>query len=225
MQNRLGTHPPMGTFSQSSILTGRIKVRIIWIRTMDMSDEVQIMRKVEVRRLASPRPRQDRQALPYGVLSFQLFVGTIFPTRRKRYTDPETGLRIKWTNRKYRIPIELYPCRVEEKFIMRELEGEWIMKKEIRMISKDGTISKFLGYTSSKEEEDGEEEEEEEKEEEEKKRSKEASQMRSNSEPPGYVATDNDVESDHESTARSEPKCKEMEDTCESDIRPKPDSF
>ncbi|GJZ35020.1 hypothetical protein Tco_0580837 [Tanacetum coccineum] len=33
---------------------------------------------------------------------------------------------------------------------MRELEGEWIMKKEIRMISKDGTISKFPGYTSSK---------------------------------------------------------------------------
>ncbi|GKE13314.1 reverse transcriptase domain-containing protein [Tanacetum coccineum] len=95
---------------------------------------------------------------------------------------------------------------------MRELEGEWIMKKEMRMISKDGTISEFPGYTSSKEEED----EEEEKEESEKKRSKEASEMGSNSEPPGYAAIDNEVESDLESTARSEPKCKEMEDTCES---------
>nr|GEW05455.1 hypothetical protein [Tanacetum cinerariifolium] len=47
------------------------------------------------------------------------------------------------------------------------------MKKETRMISKDGTISEFLGYTSSMEEED-EEEEEEEKEESKKKRSKEA---------------------------------------------------
>nr|GEU50104.1 reverse transcriptase domain-containing protein [Tanacetum cinerariifolium] len=66
-----------------------------------------------------------------------------FPTGRKCYTDPEMRLKIKQTDRKCRIPIKLYPCRVEEKLIMRELEGEWIMKKEIRMISKDGTISEF----------------------------------------------------------------------------------
>ncbi|GJW30997.1 putative reverse transcriptase domain-containing protein [Tanacetum coccineum] len=142
--------------------------------------------------------------------------GTVFPTGRKRYTDPETGLRIKRTNRKCRIPIELYPCRVEEKFIMRELEGERIMKKEMRMISKDGTISEFPGYTSSKEEE-GEEEENEESE---KKRSKEASEMGSNSKPSGYAVIDNNVESDLESTARSEPKCKEIEDTCERMVEP-----
>ncbi|GJZ76550.1 hypothetical protein Tco_0641222 [Tanacetum coccineum] len=68
-------------------------------------------------------------------------------------------------------------------------------------------------------------EEEEEKEESKKKRSKEASEMGSNSEPPGYATIDNEVESDLESTARSEPKCKEMEDTCESGVRPNPDSF
>ncbi|GJZ55276.1 putative reverse transcriptase domain-containing protein, partial [Tanacetum coccineum] len=56
-------------------------------------------------------------------------------------------------------------------------------------------------------------EEEEEKEESKKKRSKEASGMGSNSEPPGYAAIDNEVESDLEITAKSEPKCKEMEDT------------
>ncbi|GJZ97939.1 putative reverse transcriptase domain-containing protein [Tanacetum coccineum] len=66
------------------------------------------------------------------------------------------------------------------------------------------------------EEEDEEEEEEEEEEELEKKRSNEASEMGSKSKPPGYAAIDNEVESDLESTARSEPKCKEMEDTCES---------
>nr|GEV04512.1 putative reverse transcriptase domain-containing protein [Tanacetum cinerariifolium] len=70
-------------------------------------------------------------------------------------------------------------------------------------ISKDGTIFKFLEYTSSKDEEEDKEEE------------KEAPEMGSNSEPPGYAAIDDDVESDLESTARSEPKCKEMEDTCE----------
>ncbi|GJU86944.1 putative reverse transcriptase domain-containing protein [Tanacetum coccineum] len=132
---------------------------------------------------------------------------------------------MKRTNRKCRIPIDLYPCRVEEKLIMRKFEGKWIMKKKMRMISKDGTISEFSGYTSSKEdekeadeeeeeeddeedeeEEDEKEEEEEEKEELEKKRSKEASEIGSNSEPPGYTAIDNEVESDLESTARSEPK-------------------
>ncbi|GJT59295.1 reverse transcriptase domain-containing protein [Tanacetum coccineum] len=107
------------------------------------------------------------------------------------------------------------------------------MKEEMRMISKDGTISEFPGYTSSKEEkeeeeeekeEEEEEEEEEEKEESEKKGSKEASEMGSNSESSGYAASDNEVESDLDSIAMSEPKCKEMEDTCESRIRPKPDS-
>nr|GEV35021.1 putative reverse transcriptase domain-containing protein [Tanacetum cinerariifolium] len=137
---------------------------------------------------------------------------TVFPTGHECYTDLETGLRIKRTKRKCQIPIDLYPCRVEEKLIMKELKGEWIMKKKIRMILKDGTISKFLGYISSKEEEDEEEE-------------KEASKIGSNSKPLGYAAIDDDVESDLESTARSEPKCKEMEDTCESGVRPKPDSF
>ncbi|GJV04523.1 hypothetical protein Tco_1338092 [Tanacetum coccineum] len=112
---------------------------------------------------------------------------------------------MKRTNRKCRIPIDLHPCRVEEKLIMRKLEGKWIMKKEMRMISKDGTIFEFSGYTSSKEEKDEEEEEEEEKEESEKKRSKEASEIGLNSESSGYATFDNEVELDLKSTARSEP--------------------
>nr|GEW76357.1 reverse transcriptase domain-containing protein [Tanacetum cinerariifolium] len=56
-------------------------------------------------------------------------------------------------------------------------------------------------------------EEEEENEELEKKGLNEASEIRLNSESPGYTAFDNEAESDLESTARSEPKCKEMEDT------------
>nr|GEW22814.1 hypothetical protein [Tanacetum cinerariifolium] len=101
---------------------------------------------------------------------------------------------------------------------MREVEGKWIMMKEMRMILKDDTISEFPVYTSSKEEEeekDEEKEEEEENEVSEKKRSKKASEMESNSKPSGYTAIDNEVESDLKSTARSEPKCREMEDTCE----------
>nr|GEW47755.1 hypothetical protein [Tanacetum cinerariifolium] len=64
-----------------------------------------------------------------------------------------------------------------------------------------------------------EEEEEEEKEESKKKGSKEASKIRSNSESLGYAAFDNEVESDLESSTRSEPKCKEMEDTYESEMQ------
>ncbi|GJT58164.1 putative reverse transcriptase domain-containing protein [Tanacetum coccineum] len=140
--------------------------------------------------------------------------GIIVPTGLKRYKDPETRLRIKQMNCKCRIPIKLYPCRVEEKLIMRKSKGKWIMKKEMRMILKDGTISEFTGYTSSKEEEE-EEAEEEEKEESKKKGSKEALEMGSNFESSGYATSDNEVESDLESTTRSEPKCKEMEDTYE----------
>nr|GEV10381.1 reverse transcriptase domain-containing protein [Tanacetum cinerariifolium] len=111
------------------------------------------------------------------------------------------------------------------------IEKKCIMKKEMRMISKDGMISKFPGYISSKEEEeeyeeekDEEEEEEEGKKESEKKGSKEALEMRSNSKSSGYAASDNEVESDLESTTRSEPNYKEIEDTCESRVRPKLDS-
>nr|GEW01776.1 retrotransposable element Tf2 [Tanacetum cinerariifolium] len=64
---------------------------------------------------------------------------------------------------------------------MRKLEGKSIMKKEMRMILKDGIVSKFPGYTLSKEEEKEEEEdekeEEEEKEDSKKKESKEANGM------------------------------------------------
>ncbi|GKA24371.1 hypothetical protein Tco_0710404 [Tanacetum coccineum] len=93
----------------------------------------------------------------------KFYWGIVIPTRLKCYTDPATGLRMKWTNCKCRIPIDLCLCRVEEKLIMRKLEGKWIMKKEMRMISKDCTNSEFPGYISSKEEDEHEKEEEEKK--------------------------------------------------------------
>ncbi|GKC77062.1 hypothetical protein Tco_1127836, partial [Tanacetum coccineum] len=67
---------------------------------------------------------------------------------------------LKRINRKIRIPIELYPCRVKEKLTMKEVDGETIMKLEMKMIAKDGIVSKFPGkfpgYTPSKEEEEPE---------------------------------------------------------------------
>ncbi|GJY17275.1 hypothetical protein Tco_0388766 [Tanacetum coccineum] len=67
--------------------------------------------------------------------------------------DSETEARMKHTNRRVRIPKGLYPRRIEEKLTKKQVGGEWIIEREMPMISKDGTISKFPKYHSSEEEE------------------------------------------------------------------------
>ncbi|GKA40024.1 hypothetical protein Tco_0732617 [Tanacetum coccineum] len=79
--------------------------------------------------------------------------GTAFATGRKRFTDPETKLRMKHTNRRVQIPKGLYPRRIEEKLTKKQVGGKWILVKEMLMISKDGEISEFPEYHSSGEEE------------------------------------------------------------------------
>ncbi|GJZ71824.1 putative reverse transcriptase domain-containing protein [Tanacetum coccineum] len=76
-----------------------------------------------------------------------------FATGRKRFTDPDTKLRMKHTNRKVRIPKGLYPYRIEEKLTKKQVGGEWIIERDMTMISKDGTISKFPEYHLFEEEE------------------------------------------------------------------------
>ncbi|GKD17059.1 hypothetical protein Tco_1206217, partial [Tanacetum coccineum] len=62
----------------------------------------------------------------------------------------------KRSNRKIRIPTSLWPCRVEEKLTLEEVDGQTVEKLETRIIARDGTITKipgrFQGYVSSKEE-------------------------------------------------------------------------
>ncbi|GJW52704.1 putative reverse transcriptase domain-containing protein [Tanacetum coccineum] len=110
--------------------------------------------------------------------------GTTFATGLKRFTDPVTKLRIKHTNCRFRIPKGLYPRQIKAKLTKKQVGGKWILVKEMTMISKDGEISKFPGYHHLKK----------------KKRSQGAN------EPLGYEASDKEVESDLESTARSKPK-------------------
>nr|GEU31960.1 hypothetical protein [Tanacetum cinerariifolium] len=110
------------------------------------------------------------------------------------------------------------PLTYQERFSY-EGSSKWKdhMKERMDSLRKNKTSKEVLEAKMveiMKVEEEEEEEEEEEKEESVKKRSKEASKMGSNSEPPGYAAIDNEVESDLESTAMNEPKCKEMKDTC-----------
>nr|GEU41168.1 reverse transcriptase domain-containing protein [Tanacetum cinerariifolium] len=104
-------------------------------------------------------------------------------------------------NRKIQIPIDQYPCQVEEKLTIKEVDGKTIMKLETKMIAKDGTISKFpgkfLGYTLSEEEE-------------------EASEKWPNYKLLSYAVSDSD--SDLESMARNGPKCNELEDTLTNNV-------
>nr|GEV76422.1 hypothetical protein [Tanacetum cinerariifolium] len=130
-------------------------------------------------------------------------------TGRKGFTDRKTGIWLKQISRKIRIPIDLYPCRVEEKLTIKEVDGEPIMKLETKMIAKDGTISKFPGkfpgYTPSKEEEEPK-----------KKGSKEAPEKGPNYEFLNYAVSDGDL--DLESTSRSGHKCNELEDTLTNNV-------
>ncbi|GKD56236.1 hypothetical protein Tco_1289623, partial [Tanacetum coccineum] len=59
-------------------------------------------------------------------------------------------------NRKIRIPIAMWPCRVEEKMTLKEVDGQTVEEIETKIIAKDGTITrvpgKFQDYETSKEE-------------------------------------------------------------------------
>nr|GEU54383.1 hypothetical protein [Tanacetum cinerariifolium] len=83
--------------------------------------------------------------------------GIIYPTGPKHYQDPKTRHRVKQTNCKCHIPIELYPCRIEKRLVIRDpredpkgKEGEKIMKRELRVVTESGSNSGFLEYSTSK---------------------------------------------------------------------------
>ncbi|GKE91433.1 hypothetical protein Tco_1572528, partial [Tanacetum coccineum] len=58
-------------------------------------------------------------------------------------------------NRKIRVPIAMWPCRVEEKMTLKEVDGKTIPEFETKIIAKDGTITRvpgtFQGYETSEE--------------------------------------------------------------------------
>ncbi|GKC19686.1 hypothetical protein Tco_1021836 [Tanacetum coccineum] len=88
---------------------------------------------------------------------------------------------------------------------MRVVDGETIMKYETKISANDGTATKLPGkfprYPLTNEEE-------------------EEPNKGPNYELLSYSISDSDL--DLESTARSGPKCSEMEDTCESGVQPNP---
>ncbi|GKA83964.1 hypothetical protein Tco_0805559 [Tanacetum coccineum] len=58
-------------------------------------------------------------------------------------------------NRKIRVPIAMWPCRVEEKMTLKEVDGQTIQEFETKIIAKDGTITRvpgtFQDYETSEE--------------------------------------------------------------------------
>nr|GEW89769.1 reverse transcriptase domain-containing protein [Tanacetum cinerariifolium] len=65
--------------------------------------------------------------------------GTVFKTRRKSFIEPGTGLRMKRTNHRTRVPIGLYPCHIEEKMTIKEVRGELIMEWKTKITTKEVT--------------------------------------------------------------------------------------
>ncbi|GKA78060.1 hypothetical protein Tco_0784597 [Tanacetum coccineum] len=74
------------------------------------------------------------------------------------YYKPGTRAWVRRGSRKIRIPIDMYPCRVEERLTIKLVKGEEVLKIETTVTAKDGTITKFLGkfpeYKPTKEEEE-----------------------------------------------------------------------
>ncbi|GKE60329.1 hypothetical protein Tco_1510696 [Tanacetum coccineum] len=72
----------------------------------------------------------------------------------KCYIDPISGCKIWRTNRKFRIPIDLYPCKGEESMTMKKVGDQTIRVIRKRRIDKEGNVSRFQEYNTSDEEEE-----------------------------------------------------------------------
>ncbi|GJU92501.1 hypothetical protein Tco_1304924 [Tanacetum coccineum] len=80
--------------------------------------------------------------------------GIMRSTGIKRYIDLISGCKIWRTNRKCRIPIDLYPCKVEESMTMKKVGDQTIRVIRRRRIDKEGNVSRFQEYHTSDEEEE-----------------------------------------------------------------------
>ncbi|GJY50241.1 hypothetical protein Tco_0441088 [Tanacetum coccineum] len=71
--------------------------------------------------------------------------GTVFATGCRSFIEPGLGHRMKRTNRRTQVPIDLYPCHIKKKMIMKKVRGESIMEWKIKVTTKEGTVIKFPG--------------------------------------------------------------------------------
>nr|GEU46564.1 reverse transcriptase domain-containing protein [Tanacetum cinerariifolium] len=87
--------------------------------------------------------REKPQGLCYDPKVIELCWGTVFATGRRSFIEPGTVLRMKRTNRRTRVLIDLYPCHIEEKMTIKEVRGESVMEWKTKVTTKEGIVIKF----------------------------------------------------------------------------------
>ncbi|GJW72235.1 hypothetical protein Tco_0129152 [Tanacetum coccineum] len=77
-----------------------------------------------------------------------VFKVAMSPPIRRKYRDSvafATGCRkiknCKRCNQKIRIPIGMWPCKVEEKMTLKEVDGKTVEEIETKIIANDGTVT------------------------------------------------------------------------------------
>ncbi|GKC70066.1 hypothetical protein Tco_1115949 [Tanacetum coccineum] len=112
------------------------------------------------------------------------------------YYEPGTRAWVRRGSRKIRIPVAMYPCRVEERLTIELVEGREV-EKVVTTVTKNGVVTRYPGKFHEYQLTDEE---------------KEFQRMMIYWEQVEYEVSDDD-DSDLESTARSVPKDYELGDT------------
>ncbi|GJZ63165.1 hypothetical protein Tco_0619586 [Tanacetum coccineum] len=143
----------------------------------------------------------DKLAMPpYFHRKFRMGVAIV--TGCRGYYKLGTRAWVIWGSRKIRIPVDMYPCRVEERLTIKLVKRRIGIKDGTTVTAKDGTVTNFLRKFPEYKPTKGEEE---------------ILKLRSVWEKVNYDISDSD--SDLESTARSGPRDSQMGDTSSSGIR------
>ncbi|GJR67884.1 putative reverse transcriptase domain-containing protein [Tanacetum coccineum] len=128
-------------------------------------------------------------------------MGVAIATGRRGYYKPRTRAWVSRISRKIRIPISMYPCRVEERLTIELAEGREV-EKIVTTVTKNGVVTRYPGKFQEYQLTDKE---------------KEMERMMIYWDQVEYEVSDDD-DSDLKSTARSVPKDYELEDTVTTNV-------
>ncbi|GJW76341.1 hypothetical protein Tco_0138023 [Tanacetum coccineum] len=126
-------------------------------------------------------------------------MGVAIATGRRGYYKRGHKKWVSRISRRIRIPVSMYPCRVEERLTIELAEGREV-EKIVTTVTKNGVVTKYPGKFQEYQLTDKE---------------KEMEMMMMYWDQVEYEVSDDD-DSDLKSTARSVPKDHELEDTGDS---------
>ncbi|GJW74229.1 hypothetical protein Tco_0133599 [Tanacetum coccineum] len=129
------------SITKSCLLKKALKKKQLETHNFHAVDLVSFMRILRLREVARMTARIALEFAP-----------NMSPPIRRKYHDSvafATGCKriknSKRCNRKIRIPIAMWPCRVEEKMTLKEVDGQTVEEIETKIIAKDGTITRVPG--------------------------------------------------------------------------------